>query len=284
MVLPFYESEELIYHHACQENAPEKLFVQHTHKMYEVYFFVSGAGKFAIENTLYTLQPGDVMLLRPEEYHQFIPTSPEAYERGCVHFDASLVADCPHLLNAFTHREKGKQNLLRLDKEVFDSLLARMDEAVQMPEDLRPDMLRFVIGEMLTYIAISVRNRDRLVGGHQMPALVETMLQYIHEHLTDPLSLDILSEQVFMTKSHISRVFKAAMGITPMEYIIRKRVQLARLCLREGMNAKSAAEYCGFGDYSSFYRSYRRIIGETPRKIGKEEDHEGITMASTREV
>ena len=161
-------------------------------------------------------------------------------------------------------RKAGTYNLLRPDRELFTDLFSRLDRAALMPPDTRRMLGGFLLGELLTYVAAFAGDRICYIGGEHMPPLVEQLLQFIHEHLTEPLNLDILSEQVFLTKSHISRVFKAAMGIAPMEYITRKRIQLARQYLHEGEGAEDTAARCGFGDYSSFYRAYRRIIGRSP--------------------
>lgn len=269
MGLPYLVNDDFIYHHAKEINSPKKYFDQHTHTMYEMYFFINGQGNFLIENTMHKLIPGDLLLLRPGEHHHFIPLSPDVYERCCVHFDAALMAGYPQLLVPFNEREAGSFNLLRMDRDMFFRLIQQMDEAVCISEEFRRPMIEFVLGEMLTCVALCAKNREQFVGGDHMPSLVEKMLQYIHEHLTEPLNLDILSEQVFMTKPHISRVFKSAMKIAPMEYVTRQRIQLAQRYLREGVGAEETAVRCGFGDYSSFYRAYRRIMGRAPRKADK---------------
>ncbi len=256
--------EGFAYHHSYESNPQEQKFSLHCHKMYELYFFISGGGNFLVQTTLYKLAPGDLLLLRPGEYHRFIPTSPVGYERYCLHFDGALMAEYPRLLQPFNDRKAGTYNLLRPDRELFTDLFSRLDRAALMPPDTRRMLGGFLLGELLTYVAAFAGDRICYIGGEHMPPLVEQLLQFIHEHLTEPLNLDILSEQVFLTKSHISRVFKAAMGIAPMEYITRKRIQLARQYLHEGEGAEDTAARCGFGDYSSFYRAYRRIIGRSP--------------------
>lgn len=270
--IPILKYDKFIYHHASDANmgSTKKLFVRHCHKMYELYFFINGEGHFLVENTLYKLQPGDLMLLRPGEYHHFIPTSPYDYERYCLHFDGSLMADYPQLLAPFHNREVGTHNLLRPDQELFCDVFRHLEMAAGTPEEPRRLLSVFLLGELLTYVSMFADDSIRLVGGEHMPPLVEKIMQYIHEHLTEPLSLDILADHVFMTKSHISRVFKSTMGVSPMEYIIRKRIQLARQYLREGVGAEDTATRCGFGDYSSFYRAYRRIMGQSPRQMDRE--------------
>ena len=260
------------YHHANDSHPgdlKDKLIV-HWHKMYELYVFISGEGNFLVGNTVYKLQPGDMVLLRPGEFHQFVPTSPEDYERYSLHFEKDLMDGDDLLLAPFHDREMGENNLLRPDRATVLDILKRLDMSLRLPPDYCRAMSRFVLGELLTYVAVFAKTQERLIGGDQLPPLVERMLQYIHEHLTDSLNLDILSEQVFMTKPHIGRVFKSAMGIAPMEYVTRKRIQLARQYLQAGMRAEETAVRCGFGDYSSFYRAYKRIMGRSPRHADKE--------------
>ncbi len=266
--VPFLKYDKFSYHHAKDANVSTmgNLFVRHDHAMYELYYFISGEGHFLVENTLYELRSGDLILLRPGEFHNFIATSPYDYERYCLHFDGSLMADYPQLLAPFHNREPGTHNVIRPDSELFLDIFRHLEIAASTEEEPRRLLSVFLLGELLTYVSLFADDRIRLVGGEHMPPLVEKMMQYIHEHLTEPLSLDALAEHVFMTKSHISRVFKSTMGISPMEYIIRKRVQLARQYLQEGMGAEETATRCGFGDYSSFYRAYRRIMGQSPRQ------------------
>lgn len=259
--------EGFSYHHSYENNPQEHHFSRHCHTMNELYFFVGGGGNFLVENTLYKLAPGDLILLRPGEYHRFIPTAPGGYERYSLHFDGALMRDYPTLLKPFSDRQAGTYNLLRPDRELFTDLFYRLDTAARLPQEAQQTLSLFLLGELLTYVSVFADDRIRFIGGEHMPLLVEQMLQYIHEHLAEPLSLDILSEQVFMTKPHISRVFKGAMGMAPMEYVTRKRIQLARQYLLEGEGAEDTAVRCGFGDYSSFYRAYRRIVGRSPSQV-----------------
>lgn len=254
----------LTYHHTVDERVDEQQFRLHCHAMYEIYYFVRGSGQYLVESSIYTLCPADLVVLRPGESHRFIPTGDGVYERYSLHFDPSDWRDHPRLLEPFDNREAGQNNLLRPDATQFTALFCRLDETVDLPADLRVLMSRFLLGELLTSIAALVGERDSLIAGERINPHVAHLLGYINEHLTEPITLDRLAEQVFVSKHHISRVFKACIGVAPMEYVTNKRVLLARQCIRDGMHPTDAAQRCGFGDYSAFYRAYRRYTGLAP--------------------
>lgn len=254
----------LTYHHTIDERLDGQQFRLHCHAMYEIYFFVRGAGQYLVEGSIYKLRPADLVVLRPGESHRFIPTGEAVYERYSLHFDPAIWLEHPRLLEPFDNREAGQDNLLRPDARQFTALFHRLDAAVNLPEDLRDLMSRFLLGELLIDIAALVGERVSLIAGERVNPHVAHLLGYINEHLTEPLSLEQLAEQVFVSKHHISRVFKACIGVAPMEYVTSKRVLLARQCIRDGMHPTQAAQRCGFGDYSAFYRAYRRYTGMAP--------------------
>ena len=67
-----------------------------------------------------------------------------------------------------------------------------------------------------------------------------------------------------MSKNHLTAIFKRAAGTTVARYILYKRMTIARKELAEGTPAAEAAIKAGFGDYSSFFRAYRKMFGCAP--------------------
>ena len=78
------------------------------------------------------------------------------------------------------------------------------------------------------------------------------------------MTLDQLSDRFYISKHHLNKVFRRATGTTVFDYLLHKRIVLAQELLIDGLSAQEAAARTGFGDYSSFYRSYRRILGHSP--------------------
>ena len=94
--------------------------------------------------------------------------------------------------------------------------------------------------------------------------LIAKIIHYIEEHLGEPLSLATLQSKFYISKTHLTRLFKQTTGLSVWEYIGIKRLTFARAKLREGIRASVVAQSCGFGDYSSFYRAYKKRFGESP--------------------
>jgi transcriptional regulator GlxA family with amidase domain len=90
------------------------------------------------------------------------------------------------------------------------------------------------------------------------------VISYINANLSSALSLDLLGKEFFLSKSHLNRLFKEATGTSVWEYVIRKRLLLARSLIRSGMNAGTAALQAGFCEYSTFYRMYKTHFSNSP--------------------
>ncbi len=99
--------------------------------------------------------------------------------------------------------------------------------------------------------------------------LINQMLSYINENLTADLTLDSLAGTFFVSKSFLSRQFHRFVGMSPYQYIIKKR--LSRVCgmLEMHIPVTTACLECGFGDYSNFLKLFKREYGTTPQRYMK---------------
>lgn len=91
------------------------------------------------------------------------------------------------------------------------------------------------------------------------------ILQYIKTHLTEKLSIEALSQMAYMSKASFFRVFKLELGISPVDFIIRERIQLAKQFLKNPYC--SIADACfkaGFNNQHYFSRVFRKLEGITP--------------------
>lgn len=104
---------------------------------------------------------------------------------------------------------------------------------------------------------------------HRYDAKIEHVLSYINENLSRELSVDALAEQVFLSKYHFMRLFKAQTGSTVHAYVRQKRLLWAARLIREGAPVNKAAVDSGFSDYSAFHRAFRESFGVSPGQLKK---------------
>ena len=102
-----------------------------------------------------------------------------------------------------------------------------------------------------------------------------SLLRYIDEHFTEPITLDTLSARFYVSKSQLNQTFRQMTGTTVIDYIIRKRIAYAQQLLLNGVSAAQAGAAAGFGDYTSFYRAYKKHFGCSPNHDKREVTHNG---------
>ena len=90
-------------------------------------------------------------------------------------------------------------------------------------------------------------------------------LDYIHNHIYDTISIDELASVACVTKCHFIRLFVKTVGLPPLQYVNKKKIDRAELMLiTEEMPVKEIAYQLGFSDHSYFIRLFKKTTGLTP--------------------
>ncbi|WP_168735498.1 response regulator transcription factor [Cohnella fermenti] len=97
---------------------------------------------------------------------------------------------------------------------------------------------------------------------------LEDVRGYLDRHYLDPVTLESVAQQFLVSKEHLSRAFKAHVGETLTDYVIRKRMEKAReLIGAEGISIKQAAEMTGYPELAYFYRVFKKQFGYPPGEL-----------------
>ena len=100
----------------------------------------------------------------------------------------------------------------------------------------------------------------------EQQGLFEKVLDYINEHLEEDLSLERLAKIFFASKYHIAHLFKEKYGLPVHQYVIKKRLALCKDALLNNEEITEICLLCGFSDYSSFYRAFKKEYGLSPKQ------------------
>lgn len=98
----------------------------------------------------------------------------------------------------------------------------------------------------------------------------EESVTYIKDHLEDPLTVSMLADLSGYSINHYINLFKKAVGETPSAFIRRCRIQRACELLEETNDTmETVARQCGFQNFSYFFRSFKKVQGQTPHEYRK---------------
>lgn len=263
----FYSDGEVMFRYNMDVHPDPDSFTMHTHNLCEVYLFLNGKASFRIEGSEYRLERGDLLVMRPAEAHciQVQPDYP--YERISMHFDPELFEriDPEHkLLRVFTDREAGRFNRFSTTDFQDQSYRMMLSQLMQPETCHRLNIIAALI-PMLNQLHQLYLQRDEHAPAGEGTLLFQ-VIRHINEHLAEPLTLDALCEQFYISKPQLCRSFKRTTGASVGEYIAAKRLLQAQSMLRAGSPPTQVCTACGFNDYSAFYRAYRKHFGIGPKK------------------
>lgn len=95
--------------------------------------------------------------------------------------------------------------------------------------------------------------------------------QYVLQHISESLSLEELAEMVGVCKDSLIRIFKRETGMTPVEFILNKRIEKAQIALlTQASSIHDIAIQLGFGNQSYFASLFKRMMGITPLQYRKQ--------------
>ena len=101
------------------------------------------------------------------------------------------------------------------------------------------------------------------IGGSANTVLLH-LKEFVHKHITEKISIESLQKVSNMSKSSLTRLFKKELGISPMEYVIRERINRAKELLKMTKSVKESCFGSGFSDVTYFVRLFKKREGITP--------------------
>ena len=252
-------TENISYNHARMPLADPTGFVYHSHDRYELIFLIKGDMKYFCEGRSYDLTVGDLVLTRPAVFHSITPSKLTQYERYDAIINERLIS-------------KSVRDRIPNDRDVFKcagnerifELFLRLDYYYGKFSDDEYSHLAFnAIEEIIYNLPLLDSEGER---GSVNP-LIDKATAYIKENLTTIKSVDEISSALYITKSHLHHIFAEYLHMTPAKYVMSKRMLLAEKKLRRGAKPTEVYTECGFSDYATFFRNYKKYFGAPPSAV-----------------
>ncbi|MDS0527165.1 AraC family transcriptional regulator [Clostridium sp. SHJSY1] len=271
-----YLNEDFKFFHLKDKKSEEYSF--HYHEFNKIVIFISGNATYAIEGKYYKLRPWDILLVSSNEVHKPIIDSEEYYERIVIWVNSNYLEkhsiDNSDLLSCFHISAKEKSSLLRLS---LDNLNVIKDNIFSLEKStgdiefggkiLRNSLfVQFIVYINRLMIKTQIKKDE---GDIRYDQRIVSILSYVNENLSGDLSIGSIAEKFYINRYYLMHNFKKETGYTLHNYIIQKRLAKAASLIKQGLQATNVSVQCGFQDYSSFVRAFKKNFGLSPKQYYK---------------
>ena len=231
----------------------------HTHNSCELLFVTKGNLAYVVEGKNYPVSKNTLILSRALAAHAIIPNAPTEYDRYNIIFDETKCG-----AHIFPLIPKNIDVINLSGNEQICGLFKKMEYYCSNAQGTVLETLLHNLTEEILYNIVLISREQNISSTSTSNAVVMQALQFINENITDPLPITKICEALYITKSHLHRMFMTHLNTTPKKYIMVKKLRMAQAELQAGGFPSEVAVRYGFANYATFYRNYKEYFGVIP--------------------
>ncbi|AVQ46113.1 AraC family transcriptional regulator [Clostridium botulinum] len=271
-----YLKEDFRFFHLKDKKDME--FRLHYHDFNKIIVFISGNVSYLIEGKAYKLKPWDILFVSSNDLHKVIINNDEPYERIIIWVNSKFLEmhnkNNSNLLTCFQLSSKLKINLFRMEEHnisLIKHTLFSLESATKDKEFGNIVLKNSLFIQLMVYLNRLFMNNTNHIEKNDIEydKQIEEIINYIKENLQKNLSIDTLSSKFFINKYYLMHKFKSQTGYTLHKYIQQKRLAFSKSLIIKGHKITELYIKCGFGDYSSFIRAFKKAYGISPKDYYK---------------
>lgn len=244
--------------------------VPHTHNHVEIFYIVGGKGQFLIEDKLYPVDTNNLVIINPNVVHTEVSLNAQPLEYIVLGIEGielgipNSAADQYFIFN-------------RLDSAEISScmhnILWEMQSKQTGYEDICQAFMEILIIRLMRSTGLPAPTEAQTVSDNRQCV---TVRRYIDNNYKYPLTLEQLAAEAHMNKYYLSHVFKREYGVSPINYMITRRIDESRHLLEEtDLSISQVAQMLGFSSASYFSQAFRRVQGVSPMEYRQENKKDG---------
>ena len=263
---------ERIYVEKNQRDAVFQMSTRHFHPYYELYYLNSGTCRFFINNTLYTIQEGDAIIIPFHILHYTKYFS--ACLRTAVFFRREDLEPIDSVIDfAHTYNELHIYHIPDANRSTLEGILENMLSEMRFDDAATPLTLQVQLQElflMIKRLGIPVNDVSDL---HTNDEEVLKAARYISDHYNEPITTKQIASITGFTPNYLSSKFRETTGIGLHEYLVFTRLHHAeKILLSTKTSITDIALQCGFSDSNYFKDAFKKMYGSSPREYKKKTD------------
>ena len=254
----------------------------HCHDFLSIIYILTGTCTYNISGVPHKVKKGDLLVFNPHAYHgKILPPGSEIHEfhvgfenfhiRGLLpnHFLESHVSPIINVSNY-------ENELLKFCSDVLSEQSKNQPALELALKALGMKLLSILFNA--TFESSTLKEKGILnLENYDKTTIVNTVLEFINDNYMYNLSLDIISQNMYLSPIYISKIFKESTGDSPINYLIKLRLSKAKELLENGdqpINKVSLA--VGYPDVYHFSKLFKKYYGCPPSKLKLKANNEQL--------
>ena len=233
--------------------------VPHTHNHMELFYIIGGKGQFLIQDELYPVNVSNLVIINPNVTHTEVSLNAQPLEYIVLGIDGIELQTSP--------TSNGQFSILdQFESVEISSCLRNILRETELKntgyEDICQAYMEILIIRLMRNTSLAIPTEPQTVFTNRQCAAVR---RYIDLHFKESLTLEQLAEEGHMNKYYLSHTFKREYGVSPINYMISRRIEESKYLLAEtDLSMSQISQLLGFSSLSYFSQVFRRTQSVTP--------------------
>lgn len=233
----------------------------HIHPFTEVFFVMGGEGLFYLNDEVFPVKKGDAILVHPYTLH-----TEEGLKGRTLEY---IVIGLDHI--SFMHPKDQPKSSYRFTIQPYEieithaltTMVHELEEQHPYYQKITNAHLESLLSYILRITNCTLEQQETLTSNLEC----SFVKKYITDHYSTDITLDLLSELTYMNKFYLAHSFKETYGVSPIQYLLNKRISEAcTLLSTTNYSISTIASIVGFSSPSYFAQAMNNKLGCSPRK------------------
>ena len=265
--MPFKEIPRLV-QVGFEHETPGWYNVEHSHSACELVYLTKGQESAIINEKRYEVSAGEVVIINSKMLHQEWANATQIREAIICTFDSFQIENLPQ--NCLIDEEICPVIHLSQNKEQIDHCFHFLLEESRKEGPYNYYLISLIMQQILVLLFRNIKSEKKKEKDFLKECNI--VISYIEEHYKEQITLDDLAKQVFISKGHLSHIFRAQMGEAPIQYLIRKRMEEAKkLLVKTDLTISEVALEVGYENPVYFSQIFNKETGVSPMKYRRNE-------------
>lgn len=225
------------------------------HTFHEIILFLDGKARLITDKLNMEIKPNTIIVIPKETFHQLIiKGNANNYLRCVIQFD-----NTPFLQAELSEVKIFKSN--QIIENLFGILIDKAQNGTKTAD--------VILKSALALITANLPQKETTIPVTEHSRLATNAIEFITQNIEKPFTSSDIASYLHVSLSTLQHTFKKEMQIPLYQYILKKRLLIARQRILNGIPATNVAMDLGFSDYSGFYKQYKKLFGVTPSQTEK---------------